>query len=193
MLLDTARGDRLEGLYVVAVTAGMREGELLGIKWEDLDLDAGKLAVRRSLSITKDGPAYELLKNGKGRSIKLTAPGRRGPPAPQGRPERRTVGLGPSMEGSRSHLPGPRRPTHARLVANRRPLPPTPQAGRIVGEDPLPRPPPHVRNTPSRQKRAPQDSPGIPRARHNINHPGTYSHVLPGMGDQAANVMDEAL
>ena len=38
-----------------------------------MDLDSGKLAVRRSLSITKDGPAYELPKNGKGRSIKLTA------------------------------------------------------------------------------------------------------------------------
>jgi integrase len=71
--LDIARGDRLEVLYVVAVTAGMREGEPLGLKWKDLDLDAGKLAVRRSLSITKDGPAYELPKNGKGRSIKLTA------------------------------------------------------------------------------------------------------------------------
>jgi integrase len=72
-LLDTASGDRLEALYVLAVTAGMREGELLGLKWDDLDFDAGKLAVRRSLSITKDGPAYELPKNGKGRSIKLTA------------------------------------------------------------------------------------------------------------------------
>jgi integrase len=73
ILLDTTRGDRLEALYVVAVTVGMREGELLGLKWEDLDLDAGKLAVRRSLSITRDGTAYELPKNGKGRSIKLTA------------------------------------------------------------------------------------------------------------------------
>jgi integrase len=72
-LLETARGDRLEALYVVAVTAGMREGELLGLNWEDLDLDVGKLAVRRSLSITRDGPTYELPKNGKGRSIKLTA------------------------------------------------------------------------------------------------------------------------
>ena len=73
ILLDTACGDHLEALYVVAVTAGMRQGELLGLKWEDLDLNAIKLAVRRSLSITKDGPAYELPKNGKGRSIKLTA------------------------------------------------------------------------------------------------------------------------
>lgn len=50
----------------------MREGEILGLKWEDLDLEGSKLAVRRSLSMTKDGPAFELPKNGKGRSIKLT-------------------------------------------------------------------------------------------------------------------------
>src|SRR5215210_8094863 len=34
--LETARGDRLEALYVLAVTAGVREGELLGLKWDDL-------------------------------------------------------------------------------------------------------------------------------------------------------------
>ena len=67
------RRSSAEALYVVAVTAGIREDELLGLRWEDLDLDAGKFAIRRSLSITKDGPAYELPKNGKGRSIKLTA------------------------------------------------------------------------------------------------------------------------
>jgi integrase len=31
------------------VTAGLRRGELLGLKWEDLDLEAGTLEVRRSL------------------------------------------------------------------------------------------------------------------------------------------------
>lgn len=30
--LETARGDRLEALYVLTVTAGLREGELLGLK-----------------------------------------------------------------------------------------------------------------------------------------------------------------
>src|SRR5829696_6728615 len=63
ILLDTTRGDRLEALYVVAVTVGMREGELLGLNWEHLDLDAGKRPVRRSFSITRDGTAYELPKN----------------------------------------------------------------------------------------------------------------------------------
>ena len=42
-LLTPARGDRLEALYVLAVTTGMRQGELLGLKWEDTDLEAGTL------------------------------------------------------------------------------------------------------------------------------------------------------
>ena len=36
-----ARGDRLEALYVLAVHTGLRQGELLGLKWEDVDLGVG--------------------------------------------------------------------------------------------------------------------------------------------------------
>ena len=35
-LLAVVRGDRLEALYVLAVTTGMRLGELLGLKWPDV-------------------------------------------------------------------------------------------------------------------------------------------------------------
>ena len=49
-LLVTAKGDRLEALYVLATTTGMRQGELLGLKWEDINLEAGTLQVRRTLS-----------------------------------------------------------------------------------------------------------------------------------------------
>jgi integrase len=70
--LEAARGDRYEALYVLAVTAGLREGELLGLKWEDIDLDVGSLAVRRTLSEARSGRFFEVPKNGKGRSIKLT-------------------------------------------------------------------------------------------------------------------------
>jgi integrase len=45
-LLEATSGDRLEALYVLAVHTGMREGELLGLKWEDVDLERGLL--RRS-------------------------------------------------------------------------------------------------------------------------------------------------
>ena len=50
LLLEAARDDRLEALYVLAVTTGMREGELLGLKWADVDLEAGALRVRRTLT-----------------------------------------------------------------------------------------------------------------------------------------------
>jgi integrase len=70
--LETVSGDRLEALYVVAITAGLRRGELLGLKWEDLDLDAGMLQVRRTLSETREGRIFEAPKSGKGRGVRLT-------------------------------------------------------------------------------------------------------------------------
>ncbi len=71
-ILEAARGNRLEALYVLAVTAGLRIGELLGLRWEDVDLDAATLRVRRTRSQAKTGPAFTAPKNGKGRSIRLT-------------------------------------------------------------------------------------------------------------------------
>ena len=41
--------DRFYALYVVALTTGLRRGELLGLKWSDLDQDRGNLRVQRSL------------------------------------------------------------------------------------------------------------------------------------------------
>ena len=37
-LLESARGERLEALYVLAVHCGLREGELLALRWDDVDL-----------------------------------------------------------------------------------------------------------------------------------------------------------
>lgn len=48
-LLDAAKGDRLEALYVLAVTTGMREGELLALRYEDVDTEAGTVHIRRSI------------------------------------------------------------------------------------------------------------------------------------------------
>jgi integrase len=56
ILLDVAskEGDGFEALYVVALHWGLREGELLGLKWDDEDLlEASTLAVRRTLSETR--------------------------------------------------------------------------------------------------------------------------------------------
>jgi integrase len=48
-LLEALKGDKLEALYVSAITTGMRQGELLGLMWKDIDLDAGTLKVNRSV------------------------------------------------------------------------------------------------------------------------------------------------
>jgi integrase len=73
-LFEAARKDRLEALYVVAVTAGLRRGELQGLKWDDVDLSGvtGTLQVRRTLSEPRGRYIFEAPKSGKGRSVRLT-------------------------------------------------------------------------------------------------------------------------
>ncbi|MBA2374865.1 MAG: site-specific integrase [Rubrobacter sp.] len=73
-LFEAASDAGSEALYVVAVTAGLRRGELQGLKWDDIDLDASSamLQVRRTLSEPKGGYIFEPPKSGKGRNIRLT-------------------------------------------------------------------------------------------------------------------------
>lgn len=44
LLLEAFRGDRLEALYSVALALGLRQGEALGLRWQDVDLEAGTFA-----------------------------------------------------------------------------------------------------------------------------------------------------
>jgi integrase len=43
-------GDRLEALYLVALGVGLRQGEILGLRWSDVDLIEGTLTVRHALA-----------------------------------------------------------------------------------------------------------------------------------------------
>src|SRR5260221_2129398 len=49
VLLSAIGSDELEALYVVALTTGMRQGELLALKWHDLDLEAGWLHIHATV------------------------------------------------------------------------------------------------------------------------------------------------
>ena len=53
--LDHIKSDRLYSLYHLALTTGMRQGELLGLQWEDVDFEEGTVQVRQVLSRTNDG------------------------------------------------------------------------------------------------------------------------------------------
>ncbi len=67
--LRAAKGEGLEALYVIALTAGLREGELLGLRWKDVNLEQGTLEVRQQLIRTRDGRFFDTTKSGEGRDI----------------------------------------------------------------------------------------------------------------------------
>jgi integrase len=75
--LEASRGERFETLYVLAVHCGLREGELLALRWEDVDLEVAKpaLLVRRTLTRGENGRGWVVgvsTKSGKGRRVRLT-------------------------------------------------------------------------------------------------------------------------
>lgn len=58
-LLDHVRDDRLYPMWRLAAWTGMRRGELLGLTWRDLDLEAGVLRVQRARVIVTSGDVRE--------------------------------------------------------------------------------------------------------------------------------------
>lgn len=70
--LRAAQGHRYEDLFVVTLFTGMREGEVLGLTWDCVDLKKGTITVNKQLQKEPgQGGAYCLVptKNSKGRSI----------------------------------------------------------------------------------------------------------------------------
>jgi integrase len=52
-LLEAAKDDRLEALYAVALACGLRMGEILGLRWHDIDLELGRMSVSQALQRQK--------------------------------------------------------------------------------------------------------------------------------------------
>ncbi len=68
-LLATVQGDRLEALLVLALSTGMRSGELLGLTWRAVDLDRGSISVVASLQPTPGGLALMEVKTRRSRRV----------------------------------------------------------------------------------------------------------------------------
>jgi integrase len=52
VFLQVCRGTRWEAIFCLAITTGMRVGELLGLRWIDIDWERGQLQVLRQLQGT---------------------------------------------------------------------------------------------------------------------------------------------
>ncbi len=193
-LLQAARGEKLEALYALALTTGMRQGELLGFKWEDIDMEAGTLHVQRTLSTAMgEGFSFNAPKTAKSRrSIRIPKLAlhslRRHRTAQL---EERMKMAGPWSEHGLVFTTGVGTPISRGDLITRSFKPLLQQAGL-----------PTVRFHDLRHTCATlllSKGTHVKLVQELLGHStiavtlDTYSHVLPGMGDGLADTMDEAL
>jgi integrase len=73
-LLGVAKPTRLYGPVLLAVATGMRRGEILALRWEDVDLAAAKLVVTRTLEQTRAGLSFKQPETAKSRRVVALGP-----------------------------------------------------------------------------------------------------------------------
>ena len=193
--------DRLEALYSVALATGLRIGELLGLRWEDVALDTdrsgGELRVRRTLVRTRPkregfaGYAFDTPKGGKGRSVRFKAGAARQLSAHKARQQEEKLRLGTMYVGSD-------------LVFTKEEggiLPPWKvwqHFAQLLQLSGLPRFPFHaLRHTAATLMLENSEHPKVVQemlGHANISQTlGTYSHVTPNMQSEAAERLDSVL
>jgi integrase len=65
--LEMAEGDRLYAAWLLAISTGMRRGEVLGLRWSDIDLEDGRLSVRQTVITVNYEIQFSTPKTNRGR------------------------------------------------------------------------------------------------------------------------------
>lgn len=74
-LLAASRGSRYDAPIRFTLAAGVRQGELLAVRWEDVDFDAGSVAIRRTLSYVGGETMFRTPKTANSRrTIEISGP-----------------------------------------------------------------------------------------------------------------------
>lgn len=74
-LLDAVSGHRFVAAYELSIRLGLRQAEMLGLHWRDIDLEAGRLSVRHQLRWIDTQPRLTPPKTARGRrTLDLTEP-----------------------------------------------------------------------------------------------------------------------
>jgi len=71
-LTDTAAGTRWEHFVELALLTGARRGELVALRWSDVDLDGRSVRVRSSISQSASGVERKGTKSGRERTVPLS-------------------------------------------------------------------------------------------------------------------------
>ena len=71
--LQAVRGTRLEAIWRLSAMTGMRRGEILGLRWQDIDLDRARLSVRQALVAVGYEVVHSTPKSHSARMIDLDA------------------------------------------------------------------------------------------------------------------------
>lgn len=69
-LIQVAEGTRMQVLFWIAVTTGLRQGEILGLKWSDIDWNTGRMQIQRQVQRRKgEGLVFCEPKSASGRRV----------------------------------------------------------------------------------------------------------------------------
>jgi integrase len=71
-LIDVTRGTRMTITVILAVLCGLRRGEIAALRWRNINLSAGQLAITESAEQTRAGVRYKQPKSGRGRTVALS-------------------------------------------------------------------------------------------------------------------------
>lgn len=190
-LIDVVRGTRLMVPVMLAVMCGLRRGEIIALRWRNVDLDQGGLAIVESAEQTKGEVRYKPPKSGKGRRVALSASVVEELRSHKAAQAEELLRLGVCQDGATfvyAREDGqpiqPRSLTHAWMKA--------------ISNTGLPRVRFHdLRHAHATHLLASGVHPKVASERLGHSRVGVtldlYSHVLPGMQEDAASRVDEAL
>lgn len=190
-LIDAVRTTRMLIPTIIAVLCGLRRGEIAALRWKNVNLEGGSLAVLESAEQTSNGVRYKEPKSGRARTVSLSQTVIRELEAWRLTQAQEFLVLGARPDGD----------TFVVTQADGRPLQPrsiTHEWVRVMSTKGLPRIRFHdLRHAHATHLLASGVHPKIASERLGHSKVGItldlYSHVMPGMQEEAASLVDRAL
>lgn len=189
--IEALRGTRMFIPSLLAVLCGLRRGEIAALRWRNVELDAGNLAVVESAEQTKAGVRYKEPKTGKGRKVNLSQTVVQELSAWRALQAEEMLNVGLRPDGDTfvvTQLDG--RPLQPRSITH--------EWVRLIGVKGLPRIRLHdLRHAHATHLLSAGVHPKVASERLGHSKVGItldlYSHVMPGMQEEAAARVDDAL